>query len=76
MLVEVINLPKNVQVSGPLLEKRGGHVVVLHVKIPQVTLVRHLIDDVAESFTFWLSDQKSRLRLIAHASSLTRLVPV
>ena len=67
------HLPSNVQVCCPLLALRGGHVVVLQMKIPQVTLVRHLIDNVAESFTFWLSYQH---RLIAHASSLTLLVPV
>ena len=61
MLVEVIKLPRNVQVSGPLLELRGRHVVVLQVKIPQVTLVRHLVGDVAESFTFWLFAQNREI---------------
>ena len=38
--------------SGPLLELRGGHVVVFQVKVLQVTLVRQLVDDVSERFTF------------------------
>ena len=57
VVVEVINLSRNVQVGCPLLELRGGHVVVLQVKIPQVALVRQLIDNVAESVTCSLSAQ-------------------
>ena len=44
----------NVQVSRPLLELRGRHVVVLQMKASQVALVRQLVDNVAESFTFCL----------------------
>ena len=40
MLVKVINRSKNVQVSCPLLELRGGHVVVFQVKIPQISIIR------------------------------------
>ena len=42
---------RNVQVGRPLLELRGRHVVVLQVKVPQVALVRQLVDNVSESFT-------------------------
>ena len=38
------NLSRNVPVSRPLLELRGRRVVVLQVKVPQVALVRQLID--------------------------------
>ena len=37
--------------SRPLLELRGRHVVVLQLKVPQVALVRQLVDNVLESFT-------------------------
>ena len=37
MLVNVINHSRNVQVSCSLLEQRGGHVVVLQVKVPQIS---------------------------------------
>ena len=57
MLVEVTNLSRNVQVSCPLLELCGRHVVVFQVKIPQVALFRQLVDDVSEGFTVWLSAQ-------------------
>ena len=43
------NSSKNVQVSCPLLERRGGHVVVFQVKVLQVSLIRNFIYDVAES---------------------------
>ena len=46
--------------SRPLLELRGRHVVVLQVKVPQVALVRQLVDNVAESFTFCLFAHRSR----------------
>ena len=32
--------------SRPLLELRGRHVVVLQVKVPQVALVKQLVDNV------------------------------
>ena len=51
MLVKVINLSKNVQVSCPLLELSGRHVVVFKVKVPQISLIRQLIYDDAECFT-------------------------
>ena len=57
MLVKVINLSRTVQVSCPLLELRGGHVVVLQVKVPRISRVRQLVDNVAESFTFCLFAQ-------------------
>ena len=38
---------RNIQVSRPLLELRGRHVVVLQMKVPQVALVRQLVDNVA-----------------------------
>ena len=62
--------------SRPLLELRGRHVVVLQVKVPQVALVRPLVDNVAESFPLQPFCPESRLVLIAHASFLTHLVPV
>ena len=57
MLVEVIKCSRNVQVSRPLLELRGGHVVVLQMKVPQVAIVGQLVGNVAESFTFCLFHQ-------------------
>ena len=57
VLIEVIIFFRNIQVSGPLLELRGGHMVVFQVKVLQVTLVRQLVDHVPESFTFCLSAQ-------------------
>ena len=57
MLVKVIDPSRNVQVSCPLLELRGGHVVVFQVKIHQISLIRQLVYDVAESFTVWISAQ-------------------
>ena len=59
MLIEVIKFSWNVQVSRPLLELRGRHVVVFQVKVPQVALVRQLVDYVAESFTFCLFARKN-----------------
>ena len=46
-----------VQGSRPLIELRGGHVVVLQLEVPQVVLVRQLVDHVAERFTFCLVAQ-------------------
>ena len=40
------------QMSGPLLELRGGHMVVFQVKVLQFTLVRQLVENVSECFTF------------------------
>ena len=62
--------------SGPLLELRGGHVVVFQVKVLQVTLVRQLVGNVSECFTFLPFCPKSRFPLLARASPLTPLVPV
>ena len=52
--MEVINSSKNIQMSGPLLELRGGHMVVLQVKVLQVTFVRQLVHNVSDCFTFCL----------------------
>ena len=41
--------------SCPLLELRGGHVVVFQVKVPQISLTRQLIYDAVESFTVKIS---------------------
>ena len=57
VLVEIMHLPRNVQVSCPLLERRGGHVVVFQVKVPQISLVRQFIYDATKSFTVWISAQ-------------------
>ena len=38
--------------SGPLLELRGEHMVVFQVKVLLVMLVRQLVDNVSECFTF------------------------
>ena len=43
--------------SRPLLELRGRHVVVLQMKVSQVALVRQLVDNVTERFTFCLFAQ-------------------
>ena len=45
-------ISRNVQVSCPLHELRGGHLVVFQVKILQVPLVLQLVDNVSESFNF------------------------
>ena len=47
--------------NRPLLELHARHVVVLQVKLPQVALVRQLVDNVAESFTFYLSAQSRHI---------------
>ena len=72
-LVKVINLSRNVQVSCPLLELSSGHVVVFQVKVPQISLIRQVIHDVAKSFTVWISAQYRDLLLITHPSFLTHL---
>ena len=43
--------------SCPLLELHGRHVVVLQVNVPQISLIRQLIYDAAESVTAWISAQ-------------------
>ena len=48
---------RNIQMSGILLELRGGHVVVLQVKVIQVTLVRQLVDNVSEGLTFFAQNR-------------------
>ena len=40
--------------SRPLLELCGRHVIGRQMKVPEVALVRQLVDNVAESFTFCL----------------------
>ena len=57
MLARVINLSRNVQVSCPLLELCSGHVVTFQVKVPEISLIRQLVRDVAKSFTVWISTQ-------------------
>ena len=55
--------------SGPLLELRGGHVVVFQVKVLQVTLVRQLVDNVSEGFTFcFFAQTRGLIRLLARVS--------
>ena len=49
---------------------------MLQLKVPQVALVRQLVDNVAETFTFCLFCPKTRHPLLAHANPLTPLVPV
>ena len=53
MLVKVINLSRNAQVSCYLLELRGRRVVVFQVKVPQISLNSQLIYDVAKCSTVW-----------------------
>ena len=53
-LIEVTESSRKIQMSGPLLALRGGHVVVFQVKVLEVTLVIQLVDDVSECFTFRL----------------------
>ena len=48
----IINSSRNIRMCGPLLELRGGHMVVLQVEVLQVTLVRQLVANVSECFTF------------------------
>ena len=57
MLVKIINLSRNVQMSCPLLELRSRHVEVFQVKIPHISFINQLIYDVAKSFTVWISAQ-------------------
>ena len=42
MLVKVMKLSRNVQVSCPLLELSGRHLIVFQVKVPQISLIRQL----------------------------------
>ena len=66
VLVKAINSFRNILMSGALLELRGGHMVVLQVKVLQVTLVRQLVDNVSEGLTFCvfskIEDSSVRLR--------------
>ena len=57
MLVEITNHSKNVQVSCPLLELCGRHMVMFQVKVPQIFHIKQFIYDVAKSFTVWFSAQ-------------------
>ena len=68
-MTEVITFSKTFQMSGPLLELRGGHVVVFHLKVRQVTQVRQHINNVSKC-------SKSRSPLLARGSPLTLVVPV
>ena len=58
-----------------MLLLRGGHVIVFQVKVLQVTLVRQLVDNVSEGFTFCLlpkievSSARSRESLYTSCSS-------
>ena len=61
MLLKVRNRSRDVQVSCSLLELRGGHVVVFQAKVPQISLIRQVIYDVAESFTVWISSRNRDL---------------
>ena len=70
VLIEVTNSSRNIQMGGPLLELRGRHMVVLQVKVLQVTLVRQLVDIVAEYFTFWLFAQVEVSPLLADPAIL------
>ena len=55
VLIEVIKITRKIQVSRPLLELYGIHVVMLQMKVPQVPIVRQLAYNVAWSFTFCFS---------------------
>ena len=70
------NSSKNVQVSCPLLERRGGHVVVFQVKVPQISFIRNLFMMLRRALHHLDFCSKSRLLLIAHASFLTHPVPM
>ena len=51
MLVKVINLSRNVQVSCSLLEMCRIHVVMLQLEVLQVANIQQLVDNFQESFT-------------------------
>ena len=68
MLVKVINLSRNVQLSWPLLELRGKHVVVFQMKVPQITLISHLFTMLRRASPFDFCPIL-KLLLIVHASS-------
>ena len=70
MLVKVSNPSKNVQVSCSLLELSGRHVIVLQVKVPQISFI---ICGELHRLHFC---PKLRLLLIAHACVRTHHVPV
>ena len=57
MLVKIVNLSRNVQVSCPLLELGTRHVEVCQVKVSQISLIRQIVYDVAKSFTVWICAQ-------------------
>ena len=74
MLVKIMNLSRNVQVSCPLVELRDRLVEVFEVKIPQISSHINLL------MTLWRASPSGFLPqietlLIAHASFLTHLVP-
>ena len=66
----------NIQVSRPLLDLRGRRVVVLQKKVLQFALLRQLLDNVAESFTFCLFAQNRGILCSLTAALLTPLVPM
>ena len=77
VLKEAINISRNIQVSRPLQELRGRHVVVLQMKVPQVALFRQLDNNFAEGFAYCLSPKIeessdcSRASLDTSCSSVT-----
>ena len=63
MLIEVINISRNIQVSRSLPALRGRHVVMFQMKVRQVALSRQLAYDVASGFTFCFSAQNGGIFL-------------
>ena len=57
MLVKVIRLSWNIQMSCSLLKLCRRHVVVLQVKVFQVAHIRQLVDNVLECLTVWIFAQ-------------------
>ena len=47
------SVSRNVQVSRPLFELCGGHVVVFKMNMPQVALVSKLVKNTAKICTFY-----------------------
>ena len=73
MLVKDTIVSRNVQVSCALLELSGRQLVVFQVKVFQISFIRQLIYDVAESFTIWISAQIRGFFVIAHVRFLMHL---
>ena len=55
MLIKVITISRNIQLSRPPLELCGRDAIMLQVEVPQVPLLRQVAYDVAWDFTFCLS---------------------